>query len=137
MDLIEEDLEELRMLFHAEGDGIPLSEVQQMCSGVNDLLTVLQLDTEILIDNLKQVHLRCPPPASLSSFLSLALQSISRSSLHLLLSSLCHSLYRILHPREDLETALSTRIRRFCLPGSKVKSNHCAQSYKSLHSIPA
>ena len=48
-------MEDLRALFHAEGDGLEVSEVQQMCVGVQDLLTVLQLETEILIDNLKQV----------------------------------------------------------------------------------
>lgn len=57
MDLIEEDMEDLRALFHAEGDGLEVVEVQQMCVGVQDLLTVLQLETEILIDNLKQVSM--------------------------------------------------------------------------------
>ena len=57
VDMIEEDMEDLRALFHAEGDGLEVAEVQQMCMGVQDLLTVLQLETEILIDNLKQVSL--------------------------------------------------------------------------------
>lgn len=56
MDLIEEDLEDLRALFHAEGEGLQVYEIQQMCRNVMDLLTVLQLDTGILIDNLKQVR---------------------------------------------------------------------------------
>ena len=48
-------MEDLRALFHAEGDGLEVAEVQQMSVGVHDLLIVLQLETEILVDNLKQV----------------------------------------------------------------------------------
>lgn len=53
--LIEEDLEDLRALFHAEGEGLDQADILNMCAAVNDLLTVLELDTVILIDNLKQV----------------------------------------------------------------------------------
>lgn len=60
VDYIEEDLEELKALFHAEGDGLPMSEVQLVFGSISDLLTVLQLDTEILVDNLKQVTSQKP-----------------------------------------------------------------------------
>ena len=55
VDLIEEDLEDLRILFHAEGEGLETEEIVAMCVPLSDLLTVLQLDTGILVNNLKQV----------------------------------------------------------------------------------
>ena len=82
MELIEEDLDDLRALFHAEGEGLPMSEIQQMCLNVNDLLTVLQLDTDILIENLKQV---LPRLSHLYILLSSTRSECSQlNSLHLL-----------------------------------------------------
>ena len=57
VDIIEEDLEDLKALFHAEGEGLPISDIQQMFGSLTDLLTVLQLETALLVDNLKQVSL--------------------------------------------------------------------------------
>ena len=60
MDLIEEDLEDLRALFHADGEGLETEDILSMCGSISDLLTVLQLQTDILIENLKQVpHIGC------------------------------------------------------------------------------
>ena len=80
--MIEEDMEDLRALFHAEGDGLEVAEIQHLCTGVQDLLTVLQLETEILVDNLKQVG---SPPTGLSCFMSL--QRNSRSLHCIIISS--------------------------------------------------
>ncbi len=84
--MIEEDMEDLRALFHAEGDGLEVAEIQQLCIGVQDLLTVLQLETEILVDNLKQVGF---PSTGLSCFMSL--QHNSRFLLCIIISSPQHS----------------------------------------------
>ena len=56
VEAIEEDLEELKALFNADGDGLDASVIRALCDPVGDLLTVLQLDTSILIDNLKQAR---------------------------------------------------------------------------------
>lgn len=69
MGLIEEDLEDLRALFHAEGEGLDEADVLSMGSSVNDLMTVLELDTSILIANLKQA---CPPLWSVKNASKLA-----------------------------------------------------------------
>ena len=45
----------MRALFHAEGEGLGIQEIQTMCMTVTELLTVLELSTDILIDNHKQV----------------------------------------------------------------------------------
>eukprot|EP00891_Asterochloris_glomerata_P005407 jgi/Astpho2/5407/Aster-07358 len=50
---IEEDLDALRNLFFAEGDGLPNGEITSLCQPVQDLITVLQLQTAILIQNFK------------------------------------------------------------------------------------
>lgn len=65
VDLIEEDLEDLRILFHAEGEGLETEEIVAMCVPLSDLLTVLQLDTGILVNNLKQVWIPTCLPATM------------------------------------------------------------------------
>ena len=52
---IEEDLDALRNLFFAEGEGLPNGEITSLCQPVQDLITVLQLQTAILIQNFKDV----------------------------------------------------------------------------------
>ena len=59
---IEEDLDALRNLFFADGEGLPNGEISSLCQPVQDLITVLQLQTAILIQNFKDVSTawRCP-----------------------------------------------------------------------------
>lgn len=53
--MIEEDLDALAALFHADGEGLPRQDVDRILNPLHELLTVLQIDTPILIDNFKQV----------------------------------------------------------------------------------
>ncbi|KAK9829741.1 hypothetical protein WJX72_007612 [[Myrmecia] bisecta] len=55
-ELIEQDLEELNVMFHADGDGLPREEITEALGPISELLTVLGLETGILISNLKQAR---------------------------------------------------------------------------------
>lgn len=50
-------MDALQALFHADGEGLHEDIVAEACTGVSDLITVLQLDTEVLVENLKQVSM--------------------------------------------------------------------------------
>lgn len=50
---IEQDLEQLKVLFEADGQGLPAKDIDELCAPVLDLLNVLQLETGILIKNFK------------------------------------------------------------------------------------
>lgn len=58
VDYIEQDLEQLKVMFLADGQGLPPQEIDDLCQPIVELLTVLQLETGILIKNFKDV--RCP-----------------------------------------------------------------------------
>lgn len=60
MDYIEQDLEQLKALFLADGQGLPADDVDSLCAPVVDLLNVLQLETGILIKNFKDVSSQQP-----------------------------------------------------------------------------
>lgn len=45
----------MRAMFYADGDGIPLEEVDVLCAGLADVVGAMQLDTGLVIQNLKQV----------------------------------------------------------------------------------
>ena len=60
MDYIEQDLEQLKVLFLADGQGLPADDVDNLCAPVVDLLNVLQLETGILIKNFKDVTTLLP-----------------------------------------------------------------------------
>lgn len=60
IDYIEQDLEQLKGLFLADGQGLPADDVNSLCAPVLDLLNVLQLETGILIKNFKDVSSRLP-----------------------------------------------------------------------------
>lgn len=55
VEYIEQDLEQLRVLFLADGQGLPAQDIDDLCTPVVDLLNVLQLETGILIKNFKDV----------------------------------------------------------------------------------
>ncbi len=55
MEYVEQDLEQLRVLFLADGQGLPAQDIEDLCTPVVDLLNVLQLETGILIKNFKDV----------------------------------------------------------------------------------
>lgn len=55
IDYVEQDLEQLKGLFLADGQGLPAEDVDNLCAPVVDLLNVLQLETGILIKNFKDV----------------------------------------------------------------------------------
>ena len=46
---------QMRAMFYADGDGIPLEEVDAVCRALSDIVDVMQLDTGLVIQNLKQV----------------------------------------------------------------------------------
>ena len=48
-------MDALRNLFFADGEGLPNGEINSLCQPVQDLITVLQLQTAILIQNFKDV----------------------------------------------------------------------------------
>lgn len=58
---MEEDLEQVQTLFHADGDGLPRPEIVQLCGPLSALLDVMALDTGILIANYEQV---CSPESA-------------------------------------------------------------------------
>ncbi|KAK9853633.1 hypothetical protein WJX84_001605 [Apatococcus fuscideae] len=62
--MIEEDLDALAALFHADGEGLPREDVDRILNPLSELLTVLQLETPILIDNFKQARTRGVPTGS-------------------------------------------------------------------------
>lgn len=53
VEYVEQDLEQLRVLFLADGQGLPAQDIEDLCTPVMDLLNVLQLETGILIRNFK------------------------------------------------------------------------------------
>lgn len=55
VEYVEQDLEQLRVLFLADGQGLPAQDIEDLCTPVVDLLNVLQLETGILIKNFKDV----------------------------------------------------------------------------------
>ncbi len=59
VEYIEQDLEQLRVLFLADGQGLPAQDIVDLCTPVVDLLNVLQLETGILIKNFKDVSSIC------------------------------------------------------------------------------
>lgn len=48
-------MEQLKVMFLADGQGLPGQETDDLCKPVGELLTVLQLETGILIRNFKDV----------------------------------------------------------------------------------
>ena len=52
--MIEADVEQLGALFNADGEGLPDDVIATVMAPIEELLTVLQLDTSILIGNFKQ-----------------------------------------------------------------------------------
>lgn len=45
----------MRAMFFADGDGLPLETIDAICRPLSDLLDVMQLDTGLVMQNLKQV----------------------------------------------------------------------------------
>jgi DNA-binding transcriptional MerR regulator len=53
-DYIEQDIEQLKVLFFAEGEGLPIQDINTLCAPLLELITVLQLATGILVQNFKE-----------------------------------------------------------------------------------
>ena len=53
VDLLESDLAQLRATFHCGGEGLSIMEIDGVCRPLSDLIDVMQLDTSIVIENLK------------------------------------------------------------------------------------
>jgi hypothetical protein len=45
----------MRAMFYADGDGMGLEEVDAICRPLSDVVDVMQLDTGLIIQNIKQV----------------------------------------------------------------------------------
>lgn len=52
-DLLEADVAQMRSMFFADGEGLPLEEVDALCRPLSELLDVMQLDTGLLVQNLR------------------------------------------------------------------------------------
>ena len=85
---MEQDLEQLRVLFLADGQGLPAQDIEDLCTPVVDLLNVLQLETGILIKNFKDV---CFRDFSYARQLALCCCALSRCCCcnHVCMVSLC------------------------------------------------
>ncbi len=55
VDMLEEDLQLLKSLFDAEGEGLSRQQIEELCAPLAGLLVVMQLDSGILMGNYKQV----------------------------------------------------------------------------------
>ena len=53
--MLEEDLQLLKSLFDAEGEGLSRQQIEELCAPLAGLLVVMQLDSGILMGNYKQV----------------------------------------------------------------------------------
>ena len=77
VELLEDDVDAMRILFHAEGEGVPREAVQMTTAPLDELLTVLALDTPTLTANFRQVGLTC---MCLSTETTAASQAVAESS---------------------------------------------------------
>ena len=57
--MLDEDIQRIRDLFCAEGEGLPDDRVAAACLRLTELLAVMQLETYDLIRNLEQVTTKC------------------------------------------------------------------------------
>ncbi len=55
VDMLEDDVQLLKRLFYADGEGLPSQRIIDLCAPLTAVLIVMQLDTGILIANFKQV----------------------------------------------------------------------------------
>ncbi len=53
-ELLEADLSQMRAMFYADGEGLPLADIDAICRPLSDLLDVMQLDTGLVMANLRQ-----------------------------------------------------------------------------------
>lgn len=60
-ELLEADLSQMRAMFYADGEGLPLADIDAICRPLSDLLDVMQLDTGLVMANLRQAR---PPTGS-------------------------------------------------------------------------
>ncbi|EFN53089.1 hypothetical protein CHLNCDRAFT_137406 [Chlorella variabilis] len=56
VDMLEADMAQMRAMFYADGDGIGLEEVDAVCRPLSDVVDLMQLDTGLIIQNLKQAN---------------------------------------------------------------------------------
>ena len=61
VDMLEDDLQLLKSLFEAEGEGLSKPQIEELCAPLAGLLVTMQLDTGILMSNFKQVGLPLIP----------------------------------------------------------------------------
>lgn len=56
VDMLEDDMQLLKGLFDADGEGLSRQRIDELCAPLTAALVVMQLDTGILVANYKQVH---------------------------------------------------------------------------------
>ena len=61
VDMLEDDLQLLKSLFEAEGEGLSKPQIEELCAPLAGLLVTMQLDSGILMSNFKQVGLPLVP----------------------------------------------------------------------------
>ncbi len=54
--MLEDDVQLLKRLFYADGEGLPSQRIIDLCAPLTAVLIVMQLDTGILVANFKQVR---------------------------------------------------------------------------------
>jgi hypothetical protein len=57
VDMLEDDLQLLKGLFFADGEGLPRLHIDELCGPLTGILVTMQLDTGILVSNYKQVEI--------------------------------------------------------------------------------
>ena len=67
VDMLEDDLQLLKSLFEAEGEGLSKPQIEELCAPLAGLLVTMQLDTGILMSNFKQVGLPLLPADVIAS----------------------------------------------------------------------
>ena len=88
VDMLEDDLQLLKSLFEAEGEGLSKPQIEELCAPLAGLLVTMQLDTGILMSNFKQVPASCGLPMWSPAEKALTGMSSRAHSLHSRMSKL-------------------------------------------------
>lgn len=75
--MLEDDLQLLKSLFEAEGEGLSKAQIEELCAPLAGLLVVMQLDSGILMSNYKQVPLISTVPCFPALDMGLCLERVA------------------------------------------------------------
>lgn len=57
--MLERDLAKLQDLFFADGEGLDMGDIEELSQSVSSILTLVSVDTEAIVENFKELHVRC------------------------------------------------------------------------------